>query len=416
MKWPYLTEPEQKFSAKFKSSPQHFIVEEIPAYLPAGEGEHLYIWLEKTNLTTDQVIFRLSQALGMKTKNIGYAGKKDRVGVTRQWLSLWRIKKEQIVDVQIPGVTVLQMDYHKNKLRPGHLQGNRFSIFLAEADAAAPGIARHLFAKLETTGVANYFGPQRFGIKGDNQLIGMAILQSDWQRVFRLVLGNPDEVEKSVQILQARILYEKGQLTEALNLWPKEQFIPRNLLRRLIETNGDIAKTARRFSGKQLIFYLHALQSFWFNRCLAQRIREINRIWPGDLAYLHKNGAVFRVADAEVEQERADRFEISPSGPILGRKMIEPEEKELQLEAKVFSDGRPDFSGLKSKFTRRNLDGGRRPYRVPFQNAVVEYDNNRLLLKFDLPAGCYATSVIRELLKENFPEPDYQIPDFTAGN
>lgn len=415
MKWPYLTGAEQKFSAKFKSTPQNFIVEEIPGYLPAGDGEHLYLWLEKTNLTTDQVIFRLSQALAIKPRNIGYAGKKDRIGVTRQWLSLWKIKKDQIADLRLPGVTVLQTDYHKNKLRPGHLQGNRFRIILEEADATAPDIARHLFAQLKRTGVANYFGPQRFGIKGDNHLVGLAILQGDWQRVFRLILGNPGEAENSVQILQARILYEKEKWAEALALWPKEQFFPRNLLRQLIDTQGDIAGAAQRFPGKQLTFYLHALQSFWFNRCLAQRIREVTRIWQGDLAYLHRNGAVFRVNDVETEQPRVESFEISPSGPILGRKMIEPEGKELQLESEVFGVRGSDMSGLKLKFNRRNLDGGRRPYRVPFQNAAVEYDNNRLLVKFDLPAGSYATSVIRELLKENFPEPNYQTPEFTAN-
>jgi tRNA pseudouridine13 synthase len=122
------------------------------------------------------------------------------------------------------------------------------------------------------------------------------------------------------------------------------------------------------------------------------------------------------VTDAEAEQQRVESFEISPSGPILGRKMIEPEGRELQIETEVFDVSGSDISELKLKFNHRNLDGGRRPYRVPFQNAVVEYDNNRLLVKFDLPAGSYATSVIRELLKEYFQEPDYQIPDFTAGN
>lgn len=74
--------------ARFVSSPETFFVEEIPAYLPTGEGDHTYVWIEKRNLTTLDAINRLARVLGVENSDVGYAGMKDRRATTRQWLSL----------------------------------------------------------------------------------------------------------------------------------------------------------------------------------------------------------------------------------------------------------------------------------------------------------------------------------------
>ena len=406
MSWPYLTDSKLKIAAKFKASEEDFLVEEIPQYLPNGSGEHLYILLEKTGLTTDQVIHRLAQSFKIKPMNIGYAGKKDRIGRTRQWFSLLRITKNQIEDLNIPGTKILEMDFHKNKLRLGHLKGNRFIISLKDVENNSLNIVKQILEELEHDGIPNYFGPQRFGIKGDNPEIGFAIFKEDWQKAIKYILGNPKESERSVQILKARELFEEGEYKKALELWPNDQFLAKMILRCLIENEGDFVKTGKQLPNKQLRFFLNSLQSFWFNRCLAKRLLNINKIWTGDLAYLHRNGAVFRVLNEEQEQPRINNFEISPSGPVFGSKMIQPEGEELNLENGVLQEYNFQFDNLLSSFRRWNLDGERRSFRVQLKNVECFHENDCIRLSFDLDSGCYATSVVREILKENFDEPE----------
>lgn len=409
MTWPYLTDSKLKISGKFKSSEEDFIVEEIPLYLPTGSGEHLYLFIEKCGQTTDQVIHKLSNALGTKAMNIGFAGKKDRIGITRQWFSLLGVTRNQIENVSISGAKILEIDYHKNKLRPGHLKGNRFFIKLKGVKKNSLEMVRKILVKQTNFGIPNYFGPQRFGVRGDNPAIGLAILQKDWCKALGQILGNPSDMEQSAQIIKARELYDEGEFKKALELWPNDQFFAKNILRCFIENNHDFEKTAKQMPKGQVKFYLNSLQSFWFNRCLAKRLQKINQIWLGDLAYLHRNGAVFRVTDEAQEQPRLKSFEISPSGPILGSKMIQPEGVELELEQTVLQEYGSNFSNLTSLFKKSHLYGERRSYRVQLKNGSCSQENNCLTLRFDLDSGSYATSVIREILKENFEEPQVKL-------
>jgi tRNA pseudouridine13 synthase len=148
------------------------------------------------------------------------------------------------------------------------------------------------------------------------------------------------------------------------------------------------------------------LQSFWFNETLTKRIFEIDVIWKGDLAYLHRNGAVFRVVDPETEQTRADNFEISPSGPLWGKKMILPENGEFKLEFSIVQQNGFEIDDLKQLFGIWRIIGGRRSDRVPLNDYSVSQTEDEMLLKFSLPSGSYATSVVREILKENLSEPE----------
>ena len=403
MNWPYLTDPGLAVAGVFKQSPEDFEVEEIPLYLPSGSGEHLYLFIEKRNLTTDQVVRKLSQRLHVPAKNIGAAGKKDRQGVTRQWISVLGTDEHFLVQLDIPGVRILEVSYHRNKLRPGHLKGNRFRIRLREVPGGADRIAGQALDKLARTGLPNYFGPQRFGRRGDNPAIGAAILRGDWKSALDGILGRPGG-DESPQITEARRLYETGDFASAARLWPPEEFFPRTALHLLHETGGDFEVAGRRLPKNMLKFYLNSLQSFLFNQSLAQRLPAIGEIWQGDLAYLHRNGAVFRVEEPEKEQPRADRLEISPSGPIWGPKMIRPEGQEAKLELAVLENAGFSVEELTTGLSRWRIGGERRAYRVPLTEAKVRQEGDRLTLEFMLPPGSYATAVIRELMKEHFPE------------
>jgi tRNA pseudouridine13 synthase len=147
-------------------------------------------------------------------------------------------------------------------------------------------------------------------------------------------------------------------------------------------------------------FYVSAYQSFLFNRVLSRRIERgiLGRLLLGDLAYLHGKGAVFAVDDPKAEQARADRLEISPSGPLYGFKLSMPRGLPGEMEQRVL-----DEEGLQLEDWRvrgLKLKGARRALRVPLRDVESKCDEG-LLLSFSLPPGCYATVVLREVQKQD---------------
>ncbi|HEY4221311.1 MAG TPA: tRNA pseudouridine(13) synthase TruD, partial [Myxococcota bacterium] len=142
----------------FRGDDDGFVVDEIPAYLPCGEGEHLYLFVEKRGVSTPALIKRALDRFHLHERDVGVAGRKDERGVTRQWISLPARSVPDPTLLEGDGVRVLEHKRHKNKLRLGHLRGNRFTIRLACDPAVVDGAAARVAG-----GVPNIFGMQRFG-------------------------------------------------------------------------------------------------------------------------------------------------------------------------------------------------------------------------------------------------------------
>src|SRR6185436_5502258 len=143
--------------AVFASSPETFLVEEIPAYPPVGEGSHTFLWIEKQGLTTVEAIKRLARALGVADRDIGYAGMKDRHATTRQWVSVPAVDPAVALAAEIPGCRVLEARRHGNKLRTGHLRGNRFEVVLTEVGEEGALLCERFLA-LGRDGLPNTYG------------------------------------------------------------------------------------------------------------------------------------------------------------------------------------------------------------------------------------------------------------------
>ena len=158
---------------RMKSTAEDFVVEEIPAYQPSGAGTHLFLRFEKKGLTTDAAVRAITKALGIEMRDVGIAGMKDKIAVTTQWVSVPAPPKsggleERAMALAIDDIRVLEAKRHGNKLKTGHLRGNRFDIVVRDvARSAIPEIlaAMERFGK---EGVPNAFGTQRFGKEGDN--------------------------------------------------------------------------------------------------------------------------------------------------------------------------------------------------------------------------------------------------------
>lgn len=400
MTLPTLTSDLPGIGGVLRETPDDFVVEELPRYEPSGEGEHLFVQIEKRGMTTFAAIDRIARQLNLSPRDVGYAGMKDAQAVTRQWISLPRAATaEAAMAVQLPGLRVLRAARHGNKLRVGHLRGNRFELAIRGTAPDAAARAGPILARLRERGMPNYFGEQRFGLRGDNARLGAALLRGDEDSLLRMLLGAPREAVDPPAIFEARRRFDAGELAAAYDAWPATNAIERPVLRRLIDS-GSSREAVRRVERKITKLWINSLQSTLFNETVANRIDALNLVREGDLAYLHDRGACFLVTDEAAEQPRADRFEISATGPMFGSRMSMPAGEPLALERGVLARHGLDVHAFDEL---RDAPGERRPIRVPIADARVEEAADErgafVRLSFTLPPGGYATIVAREVMK-----------------
>lgn len=394
---PYLTADIPGTGGAIKESPEDFIVTEIPAYQPSGSGEHLYLTFEKRGITTLEAIRRIAGRLKISERDVGYAGMKDAVGVTRQTISLRGTKPEEALALHLEGITIQSAVRHANKLKPGHLKGNCFQIMVRGIAPHAAESAGAVLDVLRRRGVPNWFGYQRYGAQGNSHLIGAAMLRGDWQKAVDSLIGEPDAV-RDAEWRSAIAAYQQGDLAESLRCMPRHCRTEREVLQRLAARPEAWDKAFSVVHPRLKKLYLSAFQSSLFDRIVEQRLGELDRVMQGDLAWKHVNGACFLVEDAEAEAPRAASFEISASGPMFGHSMTQPAGAVLAMEQRILED-----AGLGSDVCDSGnglrMEGERRPLRVPLLDVTCQLEGDRLQLEFSLPRGSYATSVVREITK-----------------
>lgn len=262
---------EPPLRAQLKQTPADFEVEEVLGFEPDGDGEHCWLWIEKEGLNTPDAAQRLARFAGLREADIAWAGLKDRQARTRQWFSLHLLNREVDWDQwNDPALRILRRERHSRKLRRGTHRGNRFGITLRQLRGDLATLEQRL-QRIDSEGVPNYFGPQRFGRDGRN-----------------LVL--------------ARRWVEQGQ---------------------------------PRLKRQQQGLHLSTLRSLLFNTVLAARVADGSwqRALPGELFILDGSGSVFSEALDETLQQRLDSGDIHPSGPLCGRSQrIAPSGAAAELE------------------------------------------------------------------------------------
>lgn len=340
---PYITADCPGIGGELKVRPEDFYVEEIPAYEPCGEGEFLFVTLEKRDLNTQDVVQRLAEHCGVGEWEISAAGLKDRFAVARQTVCLPARCAGELDSFFDDQIDILSTGLHRNKLKPGHLRGNSFSILVRNAVPDALARARGIRTAIEERGFPNYFGDQRFGVNGDNASAGF-------------------------ELLAGRHPFRKMSLGQ------------RKFLTRLS---------------------LSAAQSELFNRCLRDRIRKklFLKVQAGDVMQVVRTGGPFVVENVTAEQARFEARETAITGPIFGPKMRSPMGQPAVREESVLTEAGLTFSNFvrHSKLTL----GTRRPYRVCVPELGIKEEPSGLRFEFELPKGVYATSLMREFLKSD---------------
>jgi tRNA pseudouridine13 synthase len=326
---------------RIKTQIDDFEVEEIPAYQPSGSGDHLYLWIEKRGLGAEYFVRQVARRLDVAGSEVGTAGLKDRQAVTRQMVSIPARAEPHLNQLDGDGIRLLNVSRHGNKLKPGHLHGNRFRILVREAVAEAGERLPPLIGRLRRDGLANFYGEQRFGREGETVLLGLALL--------------------------------------------RQEPLP-----------GGKASTRNPFLRK---LALSAAQSALFNHYLACRMAEgwMRRVLPGDVMARWPFGGMFVAEDAAREQARLEAREIVPAGPMFGRKMFRTADAAAEREDKVLQD-----AGLTPQAFHgfgKLLSGTRRHNFVYVDDLAANVEAEGVRLSFALPAGSYATVLLREITK-----------------
>ena len=337
---PYITEGYPGIGGKIRQKPSHFIVEEVPLYEPSGEGIHLYLNITKENMNTRDLQIRLAELFNLDPSEVGKAGLKDKYAITTQTMSVVFDGEQpdpvdviSVIEEEIP-VKVNWAKYHTNKIRAGHLLGNRFKITITEPCEDALERAKEIAERIHEIGVPNYYGVQRTGEEGENIIQGWLILKG------RKHLGDR---------------------------WLRK-------------------------------YLLSSYQSYLCNRYLVKRIEKglFRRLIQGDLAKKHDTGGVFIVEDPQTEQKRFENKEISFTAPMYGYKMREAKDESFTLEKAILDS----VTITKQDFRKHHVKGTRRMGRILPEITVAE-NHEGLELGFFLPKGSYATTVLREFMKND---------------
>jgi tRNA pseudouridine13 synthase len=406
----YITADLPAIGGVIKQRPEDFLVDEQPLYQPSGSGEHIYLLVQKRGLSTMEMVEIVAAHFGVRRMAVGYAGLKDKHAITRQVVSVHvpGRKIEEFGELRHEKIGVLWTDYHANKLRPGHLKGNRFSVRIRNVKATDVVVAQRVLARLEKVGVPNRVGEQRFGLLENNHLVGRAIVAGEFEQAVKELLG-PNLVHPEINC-EGRRLFAEGRYSEAVNAYPRAARTEQRVLFQLSK-KPDARRAILSLDEVMLRYYLSAFQSAVFNAVLDGRVAEgsLALLREGDLAFKHDNHAVFAVTP-EVAADpgtarRLAAFEISPSGPMWGSTMIRGAGATDAAEIAALESFGVTHERLAAfdAGSRLELDGKRRALRVPVIAPEVEggVDEHGAYVRcaFELPRGSFATVVLREIMK-----------------
>lgn len=350
---PYLTKDLAGIGGSLKNTAEDFRVEELPVYTASGEGDHLFLWIEKRNVSAQFLVQTLARQLQVNPRDVGVAGMKDRCAVTRQFVSVPAECESRLSGFSFEGITILEVNRHERKLKTGHLKGNRFSILIRDSAEGAFQTALAIQAKIEESGFPNYYGTQRMGRQNETLRMGLKLL--------------------------------------------RDERVPGKYFR-----NKSLKRLA-----------LSAAQSCLFNGVLSDRVSDqlLHTVLPGDVMQVCETGGLFVVEDVALEHERFLSHETVITGPITGPKMKQPTDEVLDRELKILNEYSLDLSHF-SRY-KKLTSGARRPLLIWPEQFKIEETPDGILFEFTLPSGVYATMLLREFMKHEKHDDTNLLPDET---
>ena len=355
--------------AYFSKNSDDFVVREIPLYEFSGDGEHLIIEISKKDMTTQEALHVLSEVTGAKMRDFGYAGLKDKQGMTTQFISMPRKFEGALANFSHEKMKILNLSVHKNKLRIGHLKGNSFFIRLKKVLPSSAKKLEQAFVSIDKMGYANYFGYQRFGKFGDNAETGLELLENG------TING-----KKSKNVKLNDFLISAYQ-SDLFNRW--------------LSKRVEISRFAQDFSLGELAQIYPYLDNAILKNLKSQK--RFFKLMEGEVLGHYPHGKCFLCEDLDAEGARFDARDITSCGLIAGAKAYESQGAARAVEDQIFAQA----NEYKAKMT-----GSRRFAWCYLEDASYKYNEEKahFTINFTLQKGSYATVVLEEILHKNIFE------------
>lgn len=436
----YFAYSHEPISCYFAHSSRDFVVQEIPLYAFSGSGEHRILKVRKKSLSTFELLSIIAKAFNLPPKSIGYAGLKDKHATTTQYLSLpakssqnfhaifERLAKEY-------EIKLLDSTLHSNKLRLGHLKGNRFFVRLKKLNPTNATKLESTLAHIAHNGFPNFFGFQRFGINGDNYLLGLSLSQRKNAQISPYLsllaqlhpsLANPQNPlfytkrysramqEFFISSYQSFLFNGWLQARIQLSAWARE-FSPKEL-QQLAQHYGKLESQDPIESPTNLESTFETSLQSAQNACIATLCARFLQSLPkvaleslcaqsqaftlleGDLCCHYPYGKLFTLDSAtQAECERFSQQGFSPTGALSGQNLKAPSTLAGQLEQSFISP-------IPAPSSRRYAWVWASDVEYLYKPKLAQAE-----LHFSLPSGAYATSFLEQVLKRSLaPNPPKQ--------
>lgn len=404
-----------------KNEPEDFVVGEIPKELPrVDNGKYTIATVTSTNWEMNRLVRQLSKALGIGRTKIGFAGTKDKRAVTTQQIS-FEAPMEAVAALRIHQVEISDVFRSNKHLTIGDLIGNRFMIKVRGCGLRGTELAECVqVTKAELgalNGFPNYFGPQRFGsIRPITHLVGRSIVKGDMEQAVLWYVAMPNEEEDDESRAAREQLQKERDFAEALRYFPQKLTFERTVIGWLERHPGDYVGAIRVLPSNLQMMFVHAYQSYMFNRILSERIRRGlpldqplvgDFILPADRNGLpdHDKHVPVTKANLDLVVKQVQDGRAFVSAVLFGQDSVLADGEMGDIERRVV-----EAEGLKledfkvPQIPDCNSRGSRRELVANFKDLSTSCNDDVLDIAFALGKGCYATVLLREFMKSGLQD------------
>ena len=410
----YWTRDLPGIGGKLKVEPDDFVVDERSIFPPEDpKGDYTIAVVKHRNWEMNRLVRKLGSNLRIGRNMISFAGTKDKRAVATQLMAFWA-PPEAVSSLSIPDVEILKAYRSGNCTRLGNLIGNDFKILVREIEREDAGARIGLISeRLKALGgFPNFFGVQRFGVtRPITHLIGKAMVKGDFEKAVMLYIGEETEYEFEGCSEARRFVSETRDFKKALEMFPQPLAFERMILSHLAKDEKDFSGAIRTLPRNLVMMFVHAYQSYLFNKILSSRIdagMPLDRAVEGDVILpLDKNGLpdhrrYIRVSDVNLDRVNEQISEgkgfvsgsLFGSDPALAEGAMGEIEKRIVEEEAISSE---DF--IVTELLEASSKGMRRELVASVSDFKYEIRDDGAFFSFGLNKGCYATSLLREYMK-----------------
>ena len=401
---------------RLKRHAEDFVVQEISNHPPRVDGgRYVVAKVTATNWEMNRLVRHISRSLGISRNLVHFAGTKDKRAVTTQLMTM-EADAQAVRDLHIHQVLIEDVYTSNKRLNIGDLVGNRFQVKVRDTVLQGEELRTEALATKaqldQVGGFPNFFGLQRFGsVRPITHLVGREIVRNDMEGAVMWYVGNPNEDENQEAQEARRRLQETRDFEEALRTFPSQLTFERTVIGYLVRNPGDYVGAIRVLPGNLQMMFVHAYQSYMFNRILSERLRRgmpLDRPLVGDVVLpADKNGLPDHDKYVPVTEQNLDLVQrhvrdrkAFVSGVLFGQDSVFSTGEMGDIErAVVESEGLKLQDFKVPEIPECNSRGSRRELLSHYKDLELKVGEGELDVSFTLGKGCYATVLLRELMK-----------------